>query len=58
MSENKYSFKIIILGSSGVGKTNLLNRFIHNYFSLETKESIGVEYATRDIYINDILFQL
>ena len=36
--------KIIIIGDSGVGKTNLLTRFTDNKFDLETKATIGVEF--------------
>ena len=36
--------KIIIIGDSGVGKTNLLSRFTDNKFDLETKATIGVEF--------------
>eukprot|EP01130_Rhizamoeba_saxonica_P016858 TRINITY_DN7873_c0_g1_i1.p1 TRINITY_DN7873_c0_g1~~TRINITY_DN7873_c0_g1_i1.p1 ORF type:complete len:220 (-),score=48.22 TRINITY_DN7873_c0_g1_i1:49-708(-) len=42
-------FKVILLGESGVGKTNLLSRFTRNQFNLETKSTIGVEFATRSI---------
>merc|ERR1712054_415922 len=38
-----------IIGDSGVGKSNLLSRFTRNEFHLETKSTIGVEFATRSI---------
>ncbi len=34
---------------SGVGKTNLLSRFEKNEFSLESKPTIGVEFATKTV---------
>eukprot|EP00124_Ichthyophonus_hoferi_P002778 Ihof_evm5s205 gene=Ihof_evmTU5s205 len=46
-----YLFKIVLIGDSGVGKSNLLSRFTRNQFSLETKSTIGVEFATRSIQI-------
>ena len=42
-------FKIVLVGDSGVGKTNLLTRFAKNEFSLESKTTIGVEFATKTI---------
>ena len=42
-------FKIVLVGDSGVGKTNLLTRFSKNEFSLESKTTIGVEFATKTI---------
>jgi len=42
-------FKIVLVGDSGVGKTNLLTRFSKNEFSIESKTTIGVEFATKTI---------
>jgi len=39
----------VLVGDSGVGKTNLLTRFSRNEFSLESKTTIGVEFATKTI---------
>ena len=41
--------KLIIVGDSGVGKSNLLSRFTRNEFSLDSKSTIGVEFATKSI---------
>lgn len=35
-----------------VGKTNLLGRFTRNEFNLESKSTIGVEFATRSIEVD------
>ncbi|KAL8201492.1 hypothetical protein R6Q57_012831 [Mikania cordata] len=48
-----YLFKLVLIGDSGVGKSNLLSRFTRNEFSLESKSTIGVEFATRSIRIDD-----
>ena len=42
---------VVLVGDSGVGKSNLLSRFTRNEFSLETKSTIGVEFATRSIQV-------
>ena len=44
-----YLFKVVLIGDSGVGKSNLLSRFTRNEFSLDSKSTIGVEFATRSI---------
>ncbi|KAF7836673.1 ras-related protein RABA1f [Senna tora] len=48
-----YLFKLVLIGDSGVGKSNLLSRFTRNEFSLESKSTIGVEFATRSIRVDD-----
>jgi len=44
-----YLYKIVLIGDSGVGKSNLLSRFTRNQFNMESKMTIGVEFATRSI---------
>ena len=44
-----YLFKVVIIGDSGVGKSNLLSRLTRNEFHLDSKSTIGVEFATRSI---------
>jgi len=47
-----YLFKVVLIGDSGVGKSNLLSRFTRNEFNLESKSTIGVEFATRSINVD------
>ncbi|CAL9135061.1 unnamed protein product [Musa textilis] len=47
-----YLFKLVLIGDSGVGKSNLLSRFTRNEFNLESKSTIGVEFATRSISVD------
>ncbi|KAL2537378.1 Ras-related protein RABA1f-like [Forsythia ovata] len=48
-----YLFKVVLIGDSGVRKSNLLFRFTQNKFSLESKSTIGVEFATQSIRVDD-----
>jgi len=51
-SNYDYLFKVVLIGDSGVGKSNLLSRFTRNEFHLESKSTIGVEFATRSINVD------
>merc|ERR1712196_420918 len=49
--EYDYLFKVVLIGDSGVGKSNLLTRFTRNEFNKESKSTIGVEFATQTIEV-------
>ncbi|MFW9900984.1 MAG: Rab family GTPase [Candidatus Thorarchaeota archaeon] len=44
-----YIFKICILGQERVGKTCIAKRLCFNTFDVNTKETLGIEFYTRDI---------
>ena len=48
---------VVLIGDSGVGKSNLLSRFTRNEFNLESKSTIGVEFATRSIQVRTYLLR-
>ncbi len=58
LKKEQYKFKIIIVGDSGVGKTNLLKRFSQNTFEHNTQATVGVEFFSNNYYINDKLFRI
>ncbi|KAL1569349.1 Ras-related protein RABA4d [Salvia divinorum] len=47
-----YVFKVVLIGDSAVGKSQLLSRFARNEFSLESKATIGVEFQTKSLLID------
>jgi GTPase SAR1 family protein len=51
--EYKHSFKFIIIGSSSVGKTSLLNQLINGQFSPGTLPTIGCGYLSIVLEIDD-----
>ena len=46
-----YVFKVVVIGDSAVGKSQLLSRFTKNEFCFDSKSTIGVEFQTRTVTI-------
>ena len=46
-----YVFKVVVIGDSAVGKTQILSRFTKNEFCFDSKSTIGVEFQTRTVTI-------
>ncbi|KAB2021600.1 hypothetical protein ERO13_D07G140700v2 [Gossypium hirsutum] len=46
-----YVFKVVVIGDSAVGKSQILSRFAKNEFCLDSKSTIGVEFQTRTVTI-------
>lgn len=47
------SYKIVVVGSSGVGKTALVQRLTDNIFTGENQSTIGVEFKTYPVTVGD-----
>lgn len=47
--EHDHLYKIVLIGDSAVGKSNILSRFTKNEFNAESKTTIGVEFATKNV---------
>ena len=47
-----YVFKIVLIGDSAVGKSQLLARFARNEFSVDSKATIGVEFQTKTLILD------
>ena len=54
----KVLLKIVILGDSGVGKTSLMNQYVNRKFSSQYKATIGADFLTKEVMIDDKLVTL
>jgi small GTP-binding protein len=46
---SEYTFKIVVGGAGGVGKTTLLHRYMHNVFKSDTTLTVGVTFKTKEL---------
>ncbi|KAK3012943.1 hypothetical protein RJ639_008865 [Escallonia herrerae] len=47
----EYLFKVVVIGDSAVGKSNLLSRYARDEFNPHSKATIGVEFQTQSMEI-------
>lgn len=45
-------FKVVLIGDSGVGKSNIMSRYLKDEFSIETKTTVGVEFGAKKLELN------
>jgi small GTP-binding protein len=46
-------FKIVLLGDSNVGKSNILSKYLHNEFNQDSKSTVGVEFGSKTFEIDE-----
>ena len=54
-NQNGYDmiFKIVLIGDSSVGKTNILSKYLSNEFDPDSKATVGVEFGTKNFKIEN-----
>jgi len=57
-TRRKIMAKLILLGDSGVGKTCIIERYINNSYSNNTKSTIGADFLCKEILIDDCIIML
>ena len=56
--KEEYKLKVVVVGDSGVGKTNLIKRFTSDTFSYDSKATVGVEFISKSYVINKKVFKI
>jgi len=57
-AKEDYKLKLVVVGDSGVGKTNLIKRFANNTFNSNSKATVGVEFLSKSFKINNRIFKI
>lgn len=58
MDRNYLSFKVIIVGHQGVGKTALAFNYVKGQFKQDYNVTVGVEFSSKTIDIEDTSIQM
>lgn len=51
--DHDHVIKVVFIGDSGVGKTNILSRYCRDEFMLNSQSTIGVEFASKTISLDN-----
>eukprot|EP00347_Sterkiella_histriomuscorum_P006173 403353782 len=56
--QQDYTFKVIVIGNSGVGKSCIMQRFLRNEFRDDHEVTLGVEFGSLYIKMEQTLFKM
>jgi len=58
MTKVDYTFKILMMGSAGTGKTSLSERYITGLFNPDVRLTVGVDFYVKTVIVNNLTVKL
>jgi len=49
--------KLCLVGDSGVGKSSIVQRFVHDLFNSNTESTIGASFLTKTLIVDDVTYK-
>ena len=57
-TEYDFLFKIVLIGDSSVGKTNIFTKYLNDEFDPDSKATVGVEFGTKNFKIENKIIKV